>query len=435
MSVLGRFILITLPFCLSACSEFQKTKILGKYHLERTDTGFSIGLVDDKPCNRIFIDGDISSAKLAPIVGVSFIDNNGVPSFVEPYPQPKRCAEYEIFSDVLTKNNINYLFDSFGNTKVIDPNKLSNPVKEKLSTEVSSAYSSIVLGYENYPVKYSLDASGRFSESTDANYFHQNPSSNFQGDLGFDFYAATTFGLRAYKFNSSGAVEAEHGDFNTTFYGIAEIDDNVFVSTGFKSIFILDKKNLEKKDSIDGMYVSSLYPYKTGLLVVAYKNSDDWQKGRLYYLDINKKTFSMLSDANIADSRGIAVDGGKIYVTSGYDKKIIVFNENDFSFSNWYGFNYPNGLTAANGILLVGDEHSGVIRKINLNSKEIVLSFGFGLIASPSSAVILEKGQFKGSWLVADTDKNRIIIANPYSNQILYEVNNIRSTMALWVEK
>jgi hypothetical protein len=177
-----------------------------------------------------------------------------------------------------------------------------------------------------------------------------------------------------------------------------------------------------------------MHPYKEGALVVAYENAEDWERGKLFYLNTTTGVFLQLSDVDIKDSRGIAVWGGKIYVTSGQAQKIIIFNERDFSRENWYGFRYPNGLSVGgNGDLLIGDEHAGVIRNVSLNDRGLIKSFGFGTLASPSTALVLDRGKYQGDWLIADTDNNRIVVINPDTKKVNYEVKNVRSPMGLWI--
>ncbi len=431
--------IISLSFVLSSCAHDRVgkpiEKFFGMYHLVQHHNGFTLGYIDSAPCNRIFIKGDISSAQPLSTGGVNFIDQNGENSFVDLYPQHKKCAENQIFINVLEKNKIEYVVNDVGEIMIANMNQLSNEVRQKLSNEVSSLYANNILGYDGYPVRYNLTTYGQFQEETIVNYYHLKPETDYVGDIGFSFYVATTLGLRLYMAHRNGSIASEYGEFNTVFYGLAKVGNDLFATTGVNSIDVLDAKSLKKKGSIDGMFVSALLPYKDGLLAVAYKYAEDWRKGRLYYIDTLTKQFLMLSNVDIADSRGIAIQDGQIFVSSGADDKLIIFDEKNLSHKNWYGFRYPNGLNLdGEGSLIIADEHAGVIRKVNIKSKKIELEFGFGMLASPTHAVNIKKGIYKGHWLVADADNDRVIIVDPFTNQIKYQLRNIRSPSNIWLE-
>ncbi len=64
-------------------------------------------------------------------------------------------------------------------------------------------------------------------------------------------------------------------------------------------------------------------------------------------------------------------------------------------------------------LILIADEHNNYLRKINYkNMTEEWHSPTFQL-KSPGGIYLIEKGNFKGYYLISDTDNNRVILGEP----------------------
>ncbi len=58
-----------------------------------------------------------------------------------------------------------------------------------------------------------------------------------------------------------------------------------------------------------------------------------------------------------------------------------------------------------------------------------------GELKSPGSALEVDRGKFNGYWLISDTDNDRVILVEPDTWEIIYEIrgfNGPRSAVPVW---
>jgi hypothetical protein len=341
----------------------------------------------------------------------------------------------------LTNQNIPYR-EVAGTFVIVDPRNLDSVKLAGALSELNKklefvADSSVSAAVTSGPVKYIVDDDGAVRESTTAAYWSAIPSVKFPPEgLGFDILITTNFGLKAYYVDASGKVISEGGEFNTAFYAAAiDRTDNrellLVTAPGLSRIYEYEKNSGKLSVLIEGYSVTSMKFWNDNLYFAGYKDPEDWDNARLYEYSLQSREIRILTGPIFADVRGLSFIDGRIIVSDGRHNRLVILDAENFDVINyWYGFNYPNGTSPTiAGNLLVADEHAGVVREVNLRTFQEMRSVGFRLLRSPGYAEEITSGEFRGFWIIADTDNDRILLIDPSNERIHAEMTGLRGVL------
>ncbi len=308
-------------------------------------------------------------------------------------------------------------------------------VQEQLNEVMKKHPISLFEGDISNPLNYFIDNSGNINESTTAEYYTDHPETRFIGEgLDFDILAAVNFGLRSYYFDGTGQIIKEWGDYNTAYYSVAYNPNKnqfVLVSPGVFKMQIVNKGTLEIEREITGYAAFSVEIYNDEIYFAGYEQDEgDWDALAIYRIgadgSINKLTVS-----KYADVRGFILHNDKLFISDGYHKRIVVYDlisQKEKVINR--RFQYPNNITlSAQNTILIAEEHNDIILEVDPESFMVIRETDPRQLRSPASAIEIEKGKYKGYWLVADTDQQRIIVVNPNTWDIVYETRNLRSVL------
>jgi hypothetical protein len=360
-------------------------------------------------------------------------DFQGNKFLISAFSKEKKCKEVSVIRSTLTKYKIPFMEDlTVVNSRHVKPEVITAALKEinqSISFKPISKQNEIS---SDTPVKYIMYENGQIDEYTQASYGTSTPTSIYPvGGGGFDIFLATTFGLRAYFINATGDVVSEGGDYNTAFYSVTTYkNDKLFVSEpGHGKIFAYNKLTGQLDVLIDGYSATEIHIIKDKLYFVGYPFGKEWDKSSLYEYNLDTNGIKILTKPIFADVRGMTIYGDKLYISDGSRHRLVVLDANTFQVQYfWLGFNYPNGISiTSKNTLLVADEHAGVIREIDLQTSEEIRSVGYGFIRSPSHVKEVTFGPYKGKWLIADADNNRLLLISPDSLEIIAEIGGLRS--------
>ncbi|ODT66244.1 MAG: hypothetical protein ABS75_27630 [Pelagibacterium sp. SCN 63-23] len=269
------------------------------------------------------------------------------------------------------------------------------------------------------------------SYSTEANYYVENPRCKGE-DLDFEIAAAVNFGLRGYTFDSDKCVRHEVGDYDTAYYSVAvdqQQDLLAFAIPGRALIEIYDLRSFRFLGSITGYSATTLDFHKGRLFFGGYPAGGAWDKASIFSAGLGQfEVVQEFFQGELADVRGIAFFDSLVAISDSYHNRVILADDELFEPRIVYeGFNYPNGVSFdQEGYLLIADEHNGLVHRLSLEGDLVWSSPPFQLI-SPGSVIEVAEGRFKGHYLIADADGNRIIIVEPESWEIKFEVTGTRS--------
>ncbi len=349
------------------------------------------------------------------------------------FSKEKKCKEISVIRSVLTR----YKIPLTEGLEVIGGHQIKPEVISAALAEINQAISfkpkSTQVGYSSdTPVKYIMYGNGQIDEYTEANYGTSSPKISYPSKgVGFDIFTATTFGLRAFYIDAIGNVLSEGGDYNTAFYSVTSYKNNTLLVSepGHGKIFTYNKLTGQLNVLVDGYSATDIHILIDKLYFVGYPFGKEWDKSSLYEYNFNTKRIKILTKPIFADVRGMTIHGDKLYIADGSRHRLVVLDANTFQVLYfWYGFNYPNGLSiTSNNSLLVADEHAGVIREIDLQTSMEIRSVGYGFIRSPSHVEEVPFGPYKGKWLIADADNNRLLLMSPDSMEIFAEIGGLRS--------
>lgn len=274
---------------------------------------------------------------------------------------------------------------------------------------------------------------GKIIYSTTANYYTEAP--RCAGDpLDIRIAATANFGLRGYVFDSGQCVVMEVGEHNTAYYSVAvdqTLDLLAFAIPGQARIDIYNLDSHEFLQSITGYSATTITFHQGRIYFAGYPTGGDWDRASVFAYSLNTDNVeAWFMREQLADARGIDFYGNEVAVSDGAHHRIVIASAEDFRpFAVVQGLNYPNGVSfTESGELLVADEHNGLIHRINRDGAVVWSSPPFQLI-SPGSVAEITEGRHKGHYLVADADGNRIIVVDPVSWSIKFEISGTRSVL------
>jgi len=352
-------------------------------------------------------------------------DEKGKKFLVTRMSQEKKCHENSNIEAALNKYKIEY-FNEYGIIRATNPESIEKDVLTLLLSDINS---------DAGPVEYVMSAEGYFEENTTPQYYQTAPVVSYKSrEVGFDLFVPTNFGLRGYFISSAGEIVSEGGAYNTAFYSVVvgkETGHLLISAPGVKKVFKYEKNTGVLTTLIDGYSVTNMRFIDNRLFFFGYIDAADWDKSAMYEFDLNTSEVKKLTDGVFADVRGMAEKDGRIYISNGSNNNVVVLDKENFArLYYWDGFSYPNGLSiSSSGTLLVADEHAGVIRELDVSTGEEIRSLGFGQLHSPGYVEEILHGPYKGNWMVADTDSDRLVIFDPASSRILEEISGLRGPL------
>lgn len=283
------------------------------------------------------------------------------------------------------------------------------------------------------PLSYEINHKG-INEVTDAVYYTSDPS--WRGIFpDFDLLIPTNFGLRTYFFSKeTESLEHVWGDYNTAYYSASysRRRDLIAISApGLYRIDIYKRKNFEKVMTLHNYAALSVKFHEGRLYFSGSHKNTDWSEGSIFMFDIDKKQITdIYLDKQLADCRGFTFWKDYLLASNGAKNMISMLNLKNGELTNLTGFSYPNGISInSDGNLLVADEHHQVIREIDLVHFNLVWSSPMGQLKSPGNVIEIKEGKYAKNLLVADTDNQRVLIVEPKTWDIKFEMQNLRSVL------
>lgn len=324
------------------------------------------------------------------------------------------------------------------------PQYINNEILQEAMKK--DAYSLFETSSTKNPLSYNLLVNSEdilIVESTQALYYTQTPKVKFldsleNKSLDFKILAAVNFGLRGYLFNGYGEVEKEWGDYNTAYTNTAYHERLKLIAwsvPGHEKIILIN--------ALDFSIVKEFHGFSSDIVAFDSKHLYFFnrvnEKSNLYRVDLDtlEVTEPLLKEWDIQYSRGLAINEKEnlLYISDTFNNRLLVVDLTSLQIKKEiHGLKMPNGISfTPRNTLLVADEHNDTIRELNLASFKEIRSFPSNYIRSPGDMVEIKKGNYKGCWLIADTDNNRIILVDPKTHQIYFEIQNLRSVLSISV--
>lgn len=296
------------------------------------------------------------------------------------------------------------------------------------------------------PLQYTLSYENdvlQISEHTEAYYATAIPESIFAPALGgkkldFHILVACSFGLRGYQFNENGDIYKEWGDYNTAYVSTAYNRQHDLIAwsiPGHEKIVISDATNLQQF-KIDGFMSSCIYFTDDYLYFFNNRGElSDFYRVNLNFIENGTEPNCelLIENSNFYEPRGLIVRPDFIYISDTFNHCIKLLDANTYQeMKRFNGFRFPNGIfLTPDNRLLVADEHADTVREIDLINYQENKSIDAGMLRSPGSVLEIETGMYKGCWLIADSDNNRVILISPTEHEIYFEIRNVRSCLSL----
>jgi len=349
--------------------------------------------------------------------------NNDLLSLYHDKDYVKKVKEY-----IKVKKNLNIPIEIYQKN---NPKIVSDLINEYISNHTKSLFHQNTLTLLNY--RFRKD---EIIFTTTAKYYSQKLQCKGE-KLDFDIATVTNFGLRGYfiKIKKNTCEIEKKGSYNTAYYSVAyDQQSNIlaYAIPGQHKIEIYNKSNFSLLYSIDG-YSATTLEFNNGILYFAgYLKGTDWKKSSIYAYNISDKTIvNQYFNNLLADVRGLSFYNNLMAVSNGIYNKVYIFDLlKNKTIKTINGLTYPNGnFLIDNDNILVADEHSNFIRKINFSKmKEKFHSPTFQL-KSPGGVFMITKGKYNQHYLISDTDNNRVILVEPISWTIIYEIKGLRSCL------
>lgn len=281
-------------------------------------------------------------------------------------------------------------------------------------------------------LNYTFD-SNKLDFNTTAEYYPAQP--DCKGDkLDFEILAASNFGLRGYCIRNDSVIR-EFGEYNTAYFSTCYDPQNDLVAFAIRGLFRIDIYNRSDWSlvrSIDNIAASSIEFYRGDLFIGGYKKDGEWFKSSIFQYSVDKgevtnEFFSTL----LADVRGLSFHDGLMAISDSYHNRIIMHDLNSGKTRLLLkGFYYPNGIhLISRDRIYVADEHHHHIRLIDLASMREIWKSPAGQLKAPCSIHQVQQGKWMGMLLISDTDNNRMIVVEPETWKIIYEVASIRGVL------
>lgn len=270
--------------------------------------------------------------------------------------------------------------------------------------------------------------------TTPANYYTSTPVC--AGDkLDFDILTVSNFGLRGYFIKTESCEITQFGSHNTAYYSVAYDRKNNFVAfsvPGHYKIDVYTMGDWKLVNTIKGYAATTVEFYEGDLYFAGYAETESWKEAGVYRYSLdNDKILASFYDKELADVRGLSFYDGVMAVSNGIHNHILFYNlRSNTRVARIDGFHYPNGIHYVNHSgLLVADEHSNYIRKIDLDNMSEEWYSPPGQLKSPGSVYEIKQGRWKDSLLVSDTDNNRLLVVEPKTWRIVFEISGVRSSL------
>jgi len=330
------------------------------------------------------------------------------------------------------QNEIVKLYESLPESIINNKRKTSDFLNKFFNKKTKTLYKRI----ESTKLKISFNKDHNdIHFQTIAEYHEAKPKLKGQSDIDFSILASSNFGLRSYLFNLKKKTIKEWGGDDTAYYSVAldEIRQHIALTVpGHNKIDIYKSINDNKPiHTIKGFIATTIQFHRGNLFFSGYKVGGDWNKASFYEYSMNQKKIYFKEE--LADSRGISFQEDLVAISDGAHHRVIIFNNKTKKITKTLkGFNYPNGVSFSKlkpDVLFITDEHNMLVRKISLKNLKELWHSPFGELKSPGCVEEIYKGKYKGNLLVCDTDNNRILLIEPKTWTIHYEIANIRSCL------
>lgn len=327
-------------------------------------------------------------------------------------------------------------------------NKFSNLITQDVLQEAMKKknYSLFEHNNDDNPLSYKISGNAEslyISESTTALYYCQTPQAKFSStikdqSLDFKILTAVNFGLRGYLFNGYGNLEKEWGNYNTAYISVAYHEKSRLIAwsiPGHKKIILINYDTFKIIKEFNNI-TSEALAFDSKYLYFFNRVND---KSTLYKVPLNnlESVIPVLVEWDIQYARGLEIDEQKsiAYIADTFNNRLISIDLTTLQIKkeiNYPVLKMPNGVFLTNhNTILVADEHNDMIKELNADSFREIRNFPSQYIRSPGDIHEIKKGNYKGSWLIADTDNNRIILVNPKTYELYFEIKNLRGILSL----
>lgn len=301
---------------------------------------------------------------------------------------------------------------------------------------------------------YDNNRKARIVERTLATYAPTIPKAKFSDSvkkLDFEILCGTVFGLTYFVFDEYGQVKHQGGSTNTTYYSVShdpilQLFAIAINSTG--DILLISNHNYIEQYRLSGFYATTVEFHDRKLLFASPKRysipENSWDKEAIFEFDPNTKKIIRLTPFQYADVRGVLKKNNQLIISNGAKGELVFYDLLSKKIhKKIIGLHYPNGLSFnEKGNILLAEEHNDRILELNLEKilswpeqefplLQIFIEFSTFAkhLLDPGYAVEINKGEFRGFWLVCDTDHNRILLVEPKSWDIVFELTNVNASI------
>ena len=307
--------------------------------------------------------------------------------------------------------------------------------------EISYGFSSLFSDYThdkarlNYRIQNNKEL--RVVEDTNFEYKHTNPIAKNSRLIDFDILVTSNFGLSSFLFDNKGQLKKEFRQ-NKPYYSAVSTEKYLILGGSHEPLQVIDREDYTVKHDIEGYCVSALFKDSKKVFIVAAKteivNRDvsDFSHYAVYEFNPEDGVLTPITDPIFGDVRGGCIYGDKLIFPEGNKNRIIVWDMKNHQIVNEInGFNWPNDVTLTpRNTFLVANEHNNEILEINFKENKILRSSPVKELRSPGSALEIDRGKFEGYWLISDTDNDRVILVEPNSWEIVYEIRDLNGPLS-----
>ena len=268
-------------------------------------------------------------------------------------------------------------------------------------------------------------------ENTNSNYNHTTPEVKLNKPLDFDILISSNFGLSAFFINKNGRVERTFKD-NQPYYSAVATEDYFILGGSFGPLSVVSRHDNGYQYDLNDYCVSAIFKNEKDIYVVASIKSIDVNNYSVYLFNPKLSTLTPLTPPIFGDVRGGCVYKNLLVLPEGDKKRICVWNMTEKKITKIFnGFRYPNDITLTpRNTFLVANEHNNEILEVDLFKEKIIRSSPIGELTSPGSVLEIDRGNYKGHWLISDTDHDRVIIVNPKTWNIAFEARNLNGPLS-----
>lgn len=308
--------------------------------------------------------------------------------------------------------------------------------------EIESKFSKIYWSYkslfeknESKKFNFTVDFSGDeidLRSNRLVRYQPTEPLTKTKKKLDFKVLISTNFGLSTYLINMSGEVEKAFRS-SAPYFGSILFKDFFILGGSSGKIEIMEKETYNSHKSIDGYLVKGIFKSdRNDACYLSMSKLENPNKNYIYSINPNMGTLRLLNAELSGDFRAGTAFDDFLVMPDTRNRRVVALDLSKGNISHEVtGFDYPlSAKLTSRDTFLVANGQTDRVLEVDFKSEKILRSTPMGELSSPSSAIEIYKGDYKGYWLIADRDHDRVILVHPETWDIVFECANLNGPVS-----